>query len=152
MPPHVWAVGLSAALLLATAGPAQAKKSPQPKTYEVTQHNLVFDPDVLKIKPGDTVVWTNKESDDSLHSVVQVDGTEINSPDIPPNTTFEVTFTEPFDWRIKCRFHPDMFMDIAVAGKKGDGDGLHAEPSPREEPKAPAGPLPGLPPLGNTGR
>ncbi|MGQ0843907.1 MAG: cupredoxin domain-containing protein [Sporichthyaceae bacterium] len=137
-----WArtVGLCAAMLLAAGGTAQAasldeaaqsrseeakpkksvKKTPaKPKTFKITQHNLVFDPDILKIKPGDKVVWTNKESDDTIHSVVQSNGSEINSPDIPPNTVFEWTFTEPSEWTIVCRFHPDMFMNIDVAGKKG---------------------------------
>lgn len=166
MPRHAsrWAcaLGLSAATTLAAAAPAPAAstdatgkpkpkaKKAAPKTYAITQHNLNFDPDVLKINPGDKVVWTNKESDDTIHSVVQMDGSEINSPDIPPTTSFEVTFTEPFEWRFKCRFHPDMFMNIAVAGEVADGDGLHAEPSPREEPKPAKDPLlPGLPPVGD---
>lgn len=150
MPRHaVTAMGLSMALSICAGGPALAGTGApaKSKTHLISQVNLVFNPDVLKIKPGDKVVWTNKESDDSLHSVVQRNGEEINSPDIPPNTTFEVTFTEPFVWDIKCRFHPDMFMTITVAGKVVEGDGLHAEPSPREVPKPAAGPIPGLPPI-----
>lgn len=135
------AVGLTAVLLLSAGGTAQAvslddaaqskrdpakpkkavkapKKVP-PKTYNITQHNLAFDPDVLKVKPGDTVIWTNREGDDTIHSVVQANGSDINSPDIPPNTTFTWTFTEPFEWEIMCRFHPDMHMTIDVAGKGG---------------------------------
>jgi plastocyanin len=154
-------VGMATATLLATAGTAQAAtleqakskpKKSSPKTYSVTQVNLVFDPDVLKLNPGDKVVWTNEETDDSLHSVVQGNGSEIDSPDIPPKTSFEVTFTEPFAWKIICRFHPDMFMDIDVAGKPNPDAETHAAPSPRNEPKPKAGPLPGLPPLGNVAR
>lgn len=143
----ICAVGLCATMLLATGGTAHAATSAASRTYRITQHNLVFDPDVLKIKPGDKVVWTNQETDDTIHSVVQGNGSEINSPDIPPKSTFEVTFTEPFAWKIICRFHPDMFMDIEVAGKPDDNATTHAAPSPREEPKPEAGPLPGVPPL-----
>jgi plastocyanin len=157
MRPTRWgrAIGLSAALLVAVGGSAQAASlegneagKPKPKSYRITQQNLVFNPDVLKINPGDTVVWTNKETDDTIHSVVQANGEEVNSPDIDPNTTFEVRFTEPFAWKFECRFHPDMFMDVEVAGKVSDDVETHAAPSPREEPKPAAGPVPGLPPLG----
>lgn len=149
------AVGLATALMLSAGGTAQAaslddaaqsqserakpKKSAKkakpapPKTYNITQHNLSFDPDILKIKPGDTVVWTNKEGDDTIHSVVQSNGSDINSPDIPPNTSFTWTFTDPFEWQIVCRFHPDMFMTVDVAGKgskNAHGAGHTVQPPP----------------------
>ncbi len=134
-------------MLVAAGGTAQAATTAGPKTYRITQHNLNFDPDVLRIKPGDTVIWTNKETDDTIHSVVQGNGSEINSPDIPPRTTFEVTFTEPFAWKIICRFHPDMFMTVDVAGKPDADATTHAAPSPKEAPKPESGALAGLPPL-----
>lgn len=143
------AVGLTAALLLSAGGTAQAasldegvkpkpkksakkEKAAPPKTYKISQLNLVFNPDVLKVKPGDTIVWTNKETDDTIHSVVQQNGAEINSPDIPPNTAFEFTFTDPFEWQFMCRFHPDMFMTVDVVGKGGKKahGGGHTVPAP----------------------
>ncbi len=129
-------------------GKAKAKKkAAPPKTYRITQHNLQFDPDVLKIKPGDTVVWTNKESDDTIHSVVQGNGSEINSPDIPPKSDFEWTFGEPSEWQIICRFHPDMFMTLDVAGKKAAGShsGGHTV-----QPPPPASGTPGEPTVPGT--
>lgn len=157
------AVGLTAALMLSAGGTAQAasldegakpkpKKSAKkakaapPKTYRITQHNLVFDPDILKVKPGDTVIWTNKEGDDTIHSVVQQNGAEINSPDIPPNTSFQYTFTEPFEWQFMCRFHPDMFMTVDVAGKMSkNAHGGHTVQPPPPAAGAPGEPtVPGV--------
>jgi plastocyanin len=125
----------------------KAKKPAPPKTWQITQHNLNFDSDVLRIKPGDTVVWTNKETDDTIHSVVQGNGSEINSPDIPPNTHFEWTFTEASEWQIICRFHPDMFMNIEVVGKGGKKS---AHTGHTVQPPPPATGTPGEPTIPGT--
>jgi hypothetical protein len=67
------------------------------------------------------VVWTNRETDDTTHSVVQGNGSEIDSPDIEPGQHFTWKFDFPGEWDIICRFHPDMFLTINVIGKAVPG-------------------------------
>jgi plastocyanin len=87
--------------------------------HAVTQKNLQFNPYEMTIAVGDTVTWTNHEVDgQTIHSVVQSGGSEINSPDIPPEASFSWTFTQVQDYNIVCRFHPDMFMTLHVLAPK----------------------------------
>ena len=108
---------------VATAKAAKAKPAPKlkVKTLQVAQKNLRFNPTLLGLIPGDTVVWTNKETDDTTHSVVQGNGEDIDSPDIEPGQHFQWTFNFPGEWDIICRFHPDMFLTIKVVGKAVPG-------------------------------
>src|SRR4051794_13696126 len=62
------------------AGPAPANAA----THTVEQKFLNFNPQDLSVGVGDTVTWSNAETDGSVHSVVQSGGGEINSPDMPP--------------------------------------------------------------------
>ena len=87
--------------------------------FAVSQKNLQFNPFELTVALGDTVTWTNHETDgNTIHSVVQKGGSEINSPDIPAETSFSWTFTTAQQYDIVCRFHPDMFMTVHVLDAK----------------------------------
>lgn len=121
------AIGVTALTLGLTAlAPVQAGASADraaaperaTKTVQVGQVNLSFSPTVLKIAVGDTVTWTNHETDQTIHSVVQKNGSELNSPDIAPEQSFTYTFDTAQTYEIMCRFHPDMFMTLEVAGAK----------------------------------
>jgi plastocyanin len=114
-----------------------------PQMLSVVQQNITFNPTQLLIKPGDSVTWTNKETDQTTHSVVQGNGSEINSPDMPPGETFVWKFDKPGEWDIVCRFHTDMFMTIGVVGKDGK-----VPPSAPYVPAAPSKPAPPTPSQG----
>ena len=133
---------IAASLLVAGAVPAGAgavERAPvsterSTSTTQISQQNLVFHPFEITIGSGDTVVWTNNETDETIHSVVQRGGSEINSPDMAAGEVFEWTFVETGTYDIVCRFHPDMFMTVEVAaagagkGKaKGKGKGAKGE-------------------------
>ncbi|MFD2418170.1 plastocyanin/azurin family copper-binding protein [Amycolatopsis pigmentata] len=105
------ALGTMTALLAAPA-PAMAA------THQAEQKNLQFNPAQMTIAVGDTVTWTNNETDGTTHSVVQSGGSEINSPDMPPGATFSYTFGNSGTYNITCRFHPDMQMTINVGGNQ----------------------------------
>jgi plastocyanin len=121
---------------------------PSGKMYAVTQKNIVFNPTELLIKPGDSVTWTNKETDDTTHSVVQGNGSEIDSPDIEPGQSFVWKFDKPGEWDMVCRFHTDMFMTIGVVGKDGkvppSAPYIPAAPSRPASPTPPQGTVPGI--------
>lgn len=114
----VSALALGMASALPTQAGAQESKALAGQ-HEVSQKNLQFNPFEMTIAVGDTVTWTNHEVDGStIHSVVQKGGSEINSPDIPAETSFSWTFTNAQDYDIICRFHPDMFMTMHVLDAK----------------------------------
>ena len=114
------ATALAVPAAVAAGNGPEAKPVPA-RTYQVTQKFIRFNPSELKIKPGDTVVWTNKEADDTTHSVVQGNGADIDSPDIQPGQQFTWKFDFPGEWDIVCRFHPAMFLTINVVGKAVPG-------------------------------
>ena len=105
--------------------------------HAVTQKNLQFNPYEMTIAVGDTVTWTNHEVDgQTIHSVVQSGGSEINSPDIPPETSFSWTFTNIQDYNIVCRFHPDMFMTLHVLDAKAAPKGAKESKGTKKAGKA----------------
>ncbi len=127
--PWTRGVAMSAlALGMMSAVPTQAgaqNSLASAANHEVSQRNLQFNPMEMTVAVGDTVNWTNHETDgNTIHSVVQKGGSEINSPDIPAETTFSWTFTTAQDYQIVCRFHPDMFQTVhvldAAAAKAAD--------------------------------
>lgn len=117
----MYKVLMSSALVLGMTmvAPEHAAARVGAGSFAVTQKNLQFNPGELTVAVGDTVTWTNHETDGStIHSVVQQGGSEINSPDIPAETSFSWTFTQVADYNIICRFHPDMFMTLHVTEAK----------------------------------
>lgn len=133
----VLALGM-AALAPVDAGANSAAPTKATADLAVTQHNLQFDPGMLKVGLGQKVVWTNHETDQTIHSVVQKGGSEINSPDIPPETSFEWVFTSAGRYDIVCRFHPDMFMTIEVSAKPANAVKPAKKLSKAEQKKADA--------------
>jgi plastocyanin len=129
------------------AGVGPEGKPPVPaQTYQVQQKFVQFSPVELNVKTGDTVVWTNKETDDTTHSVVQGNGDEIDSPDIQPGQQFTWKFDFPGEWDIVCRFHPGMYLTINVAGKAVAGAKVpeqqehhHTAAPPAAKPTVPGG-------------
>jgi plastocyanin len=138
----VFAVMALTALGAAFAGPAPASAA----TFTVEQKNLSFVPDVLSVGVGDTVTWSNAETDGSVHSVVQSGGSEINSPDMPPGSTFSHVFTSPGTTNITCRFHPDMFMTVNVGGSGPPPTTTTASPTTTTAPPTTSEPPTSTPP------
>jgi plastocyanin len=135
------------------AAPAKEAAKPAPPkvvpvTVQVAQKNLSFNPTELKLNTGDTVIWTNKEADDTTHSVVQGNGADIDSPDIQPGQSFTWKFEFPGEWDIICRFHPAMFLTIIVGGEAVPGAKApmpqHVDAPPPAKPKDGDSTIPGL--------
>src|SRR4051795_12597243 len=64
-------------------------------TKTVTIKDFAFTPDKVSAAVGDTVTWTNKETDDTVHHIRFDDGTE--SPDIAPGKSYSRRFTTKGD-------------------------------------------------------
>jgi plastocyanin len=79
---------LVALALLALAGAPHAAAASKP--VDITR--LGFSPNRITIDPGDTVVWTNKDS--GQHGIVADQGKFPASPALQPNQSYSYTFTK----------------------------------------------------------
>lgn len=74
-------------------------------TVELT--NLQFKPQGIRIKPGTTVTWVNKDA--ALHNVRQIESVFLSQDEMPGGDTFSFTFEKPGTYRYQCTFHhPNM--------------------------------------------
>jgi len=83
-----------------------------PQTYELDIENFVFEPFELKIKVGDTVIWTNRDS--VAHTVTSDSGTLLDSPYLSKDGQYSHTFTEEGIFSYHCKPHPNMKGRIIV--------------------------------------
>jgi len=97
-----------ACLMIAADKPGDKKAS---QRHEVSINSLQFKPVTLKIKAGDTVVWTN--NDDRDHTVAAKDGS-FKSDNLKPGETFEHTFAKSGKFAYGCSYHPRMKGEIDV--------------------------------------
>lgn len=86
-----------------------------------TLSDKAFSPNNMKVKVGNTIVWTNDDS--TIHTVTS--GSP-NTPDagqvfdsgltslISPSKTFSHKFTSPGEFSYFCRLHPTMIGEIEV--------------------------------------
>jgi len=95
---------LAAALLVAL--PALAKE------HKVAIKDVNFSPKELKIKKGDTVVWTNNDERD--HTVTADDGKSFKSGNLADGATFKQKFDKPGRYKYHCEYHPRMKATIVV--------------------------------------
>lgn len=89
-----------------------------------TKTSDAYSPNPITINVGDTVTWTNDDSE--LHTVTSgtnatSDGKFDSSPDYDPlmlpGATFSHTFTEAGEYPYYCALHPDMAGTVIVAAQ-----------------------------------
>jgi plastocyanin len=100
----------AAASLPAAQPQAQAKSSGD--TFQAAIDNFAFTPKELKVKPGTTVRWTNK--DDIPHTVTS-DSKAFDSPVLDTNQGFQFTFANAGTFPYFCKLHPHMTGVVNVA-------------------------------------
>jgi len=91
------------ALVLAAAPAAGA-------TIQVTIDKLVFSPDAVEAKVGDTIEWVNK--DVIAHTATVKGGWEVM---IPPKKSASLTLKAAGTVDYFCRFHPNMKGHLDVS-------------------------------------
>ena len=105
---------LAIALLALACLSAADAKSDDAKVHKVTIKNLKYSPEKLQIRPGETVVWTNK--DDNNHTVTADDPKAFDSSDnLGAGDTFSHTFDKAGKFLYHCKYHPRMKGVITVA-------------------------------------
>ena len=93
-------------LLCALAAPALAKE------HKVNIDELKFTPKEIKIKKGDTIVWTN--NDDRDHTVTADDGKSFDSGNLNTGKKYEHKFDKPGRYKYHCDYHPRMKAVVVV--------------------------------------
>jgi len=102
----------ASAALLATLGAANAAE------VKVGIDNFTFNPKVVTVKVGDTVVWTN--NDDIPHVVA--DPQKFKSKALDTGDTYAFTFATPGSYDYFCSLHPHMTGRIVVEAATGSND------------------------------
>ena len=114
---RVFRVVLSAAFaaLIMSAGAghhgAWAAGAMAPAGAEVKIDNFSFTPQVITVKAGTTITWTNR--DDIPHTVVSVDFL-FKSKTLDTDDTFQFTPAQPGTYPYFCSIHPKMTGKIIV--------------------------------------
>jgi plastocyanin len=104
------ASAMAAGVLMMGVAADMARAAPAP-VASVQIGNFSFKAQVLTVKPGTTVTWTN--GDDIPHTVVSKDGT-FKSKVLDTGDRFSFTFAKPGQFGYFCSLHPHMTGTIVV--------------------------------------
>ena len=106
--------GIAAFLVLIAccAASVAAQRGRKPVTHTVTIDRSAFQPATLTIKPGDTVVWVNK--DIVSHTATSATPKVFESGTIDTGKSWKKVFTAKGDFPYHCRFHPTMKATLRV--------------------------------------
>jgi len=86
--------------------------SDQAVTVEMKDNS--FAPQGIRVKPGTTVTWVNK--DPAVHNVRQVESAFL-SPDVNPGEKFTFTFDRPGRYRYQCTYHHPNMNGVVFVGE-----------------------------------
>lgn len=101
---------IASALLLSTVS-AMTRAAPAPAAASVQIGNFTFKSQVLTVKPGTTVTWTN--ADDIPHTVTSTTGA-FRSKVLDSGDKFSFTFAHAGQFGYFCSLHPHMTGTIIV--------------------------------------
>jgi plastocyanin len=83
----------------------------KPRTHTVTIEAMRFQPEVLSVASGDTIVWVNKDL--VPHTATSVAGS-FDSKDIQADKSWSYTSRTKGDFAYTCTFHPAMKATLRV--------------------------------------
>ena len=106
---HAATLATAGLMLSATAALTRAAPAPTPVSVEIA--NFTFKAQVLTVKPGTTVTWTN--GDDIPHTIVSKDGL-FKSKVLDSGDRFSFTFAKTGQFGYFCSIHPHMTGTIVV--------------------------------------
>jgi plastocyanin len=84
---------------------------PRPRTHTVVVENMRFEPKVLAVAPGDTVVWLNKDL--VAHTATSRAG-GFDSKVIPASASWTYTARKKGAFAYLCTLHPAMKGTLRV--------------------------------------
>jgi plastocyanin len=106
--------GCSSSSSSGQAPSAAASPAPAASVPAITIKNMAFSPEILTVKAGTTVTWTNDDS--ASHTVVSDDGSSavFKSSVLASGASFPFTFKEAGTYSYHCGIHPLMKGTIVV--------------------------------------
>ena len=90
---------------------AAAGDQRNPKTHTVTIESMRFQPEMLTVAPGDTVVWVNK---DLVPHTATSEAGGFDSKTIQADKSWRHTVRTKGDIAYLCTFHPTMKATLRV--------------------------------------
>jgi len=90
---------------------AAATAGPRTTTHTVVIDSLRFDPQVLTVKAGDTIVWVNR---DPFPHTVTAEGKSFDSHEIAPGQSWKYTARKAGEFAYACMLHPTMKATLRV--------------------------------------
>ena len=84
----------------------------QAATMKVRIDNYAFAPATVLVHPGDTVVWTNRDS--VPHTVTSIGAGGLDSGTLDPGGSFRFTFQKVGLYSYHCAIHPEMRAMVRV--------------------------------------
>lgn len=112
-PFSVRGVALCLSIPLLGLGVMEAVAAPPPPAQHVAVKGFAFVPQVITVKPGTVVTWTN--ADEDPHTVVANDKS-FHSAALDTEDKFSFTFSKPGEFAYFCSLHPHMTGRIIVKG------------------------------------
>lgn len=109
-PPTMLMAALLSSVTPSAIGAEDAPAPPEDAANVEIVDFMRFEPEVLEVAAGTTVVWTNY--DGSNHKVTLADGTK--SGRLHMESTWSHTFDEPGTYEYHCSMHPRMKGTIEV--------------------------------------
>jgi len=85
------------------------------ETVSVTMRDILFVPDKITARVGQTVRWTNE--DDLAHTVKAEKGADFESKALSKGDTYDVKVTKPGTIPYVCTIHPSQRGTITVVQK-----------------------------------
>lgn len=109
MPPAQMPASPEAPAVVDAPSPVKTEKPAVPATHAVAIQNFAFSPAEMKIKKGDTVVWTN--NDTAPHTV---SADSFHSETLQKGQSFRFTFVTAGTYDYICSIHPRMTGTVIV--------------------------------------
>lgn len=109
-------LGVTAALVCAAVLASCARLQPPAdrppaKTHNVTMEGMAFQPSVIAVAPGDTIVWVNRDM--VPHSATS-DTAGFDSKVVQAHGSWRTSIERTGDFEYVCSFHPLMTAKVQV--------------------------------------
>jgi plastocyanin len=108
---HIGSFAATLSLVVCGLGPGVAAQAPKPVTHTVTIDGTSFQPPVITVKAGDSVVWGNK--DFFPHTATSKAG-GLNSPEIQSGKSWKFKAAKKGEFAYVCTLHPTMKATLRV--------------------------------------
>jgi len=83
------------------------------QTYNIKIQDMEFVPGAINIKRGDTIIWTNQDSE--IHTITSDSGSELSSNTLSKNQTYSHTFNTIGTFNYHCSVYTSIKAKVIVS-------------------------------------